>query len=69
MVLCRMLYIKNRFFDEGYIYLTLHLPSIIPLYLGLAVAVNITAAVDVGVDGLGGITFDITAAVDRGVDV
>ena len=69
MVLCRTLYITNRFFDENYIYLTLHLPSIIPLYLGLAVAVNITATVDVGVYRLGGIAFDVTAAVDRGVDV
>ena len=69
MVLCRMLYIKNRFFDEGYIYLTLHLPSIIPLYLGLAVAVNITATVDVGVYRLRSIAVDISAAINCGVDV
>ena len=69
MVLCRMLYIKNRFFDEGYIYLTLHLPSIIPLCLGLAAAVNITATVDVGVYRLGGMAVDVATTVNRGVDV
>ena len=50
-------------------FLTLHLPPVIPLYLGLADAVYIATAVDISVDGLGGIAFDVTTAVNRGVDV
>lgn len=41
----------------------------IPLHLRIADAVYVAAAVDVGVDGLGGITFDIATTVNRGVDV
>ena len=48
-------------------YLTL--PPVIPLYLWLAAAVYIAAAIDIGVDGLGGIAVDVTTTVDCGVDV
>ncbi len=41
----------------------------IPLHLRIADAIYVAAAVDVGVDGLGGITFDISTTIDRGVDV
>ena len=50
-----------------YAYLTLHLPPVIPLYLGLADAVYVAAAVDIGVDGLGGIAVDVATTVDCGV--
>ena len=41
----------------------------IPLHLRIADAVYVATAVDIGVDGLGGITFDISTTIDRGVDV
>ena len=63
------LYVKAVFFLKVYVYLTLHLPPVISLYLGLADAVYVATAVDIGVDGLGGITFDISTTIDRGVDV
>ena len=50
-------------------FLTLHLPPVIPLYLGLADAVYVATAVDVGIDGLGGIAVDVATTVDCGVDV
>ena len=55
--------------DKGLCLFNAPLPPVIPLYLGLADAVYVATAVDIGVDGLGGITFDVTTAVNRGVDV
>ena len=55
--------------DEGLRLFNAPLPPIIPLYLGLADAVYVAAAVDVGVDGLGGIAVDVATTVNRGVDV
>ena len=54
--------------EDLYIFNAL-LPSVVPLYLGLADAVYVATAVDVGVDGLGGIAVDVATTVDCGVDV
>ena len=55
--------------DKGLCLFNAPLSPVIPLYLGLADAVYIATAVDIGVDGLRGIAVDVATTVDRGVDV
>ena len=41
----------------------------IPLHLRIADAVYVAAAIDVGVDGLGGIAVDVATTIDCSIDV